>query len=101
MNTTVHWQIRPEERELERKQAELAALEENLEERELAFETFKAELKAFERQYQSIVGMRYAELEEIVAQLAEAQSRRNGAQASAYGHSQAGESFWDSGGELC
>jgi peptidoglycan hydrolase CwlO-like protein len=66
----------PEERELERKQAELVALEAELIQRELDLATLRAELADFESRYLRTVGALYAELDEIEAQIAEAQARR-------------------------
>jgi len=67
----------PEERELRKKLAELAELEGILGEKELELATFKAELNAFEAMYMGIVGIKYAELDEIVAKIAEAKLRDN------------------------
>jgi hypothetical protein len=66
----------PEELELQRKQAELAALEADLIQRELDLATLRAELAEFESRYLRTVGVLYAELDEIEAQIAEAQARR-------------------------
>jgi hypothetical protein len=66
----------PEERELVAKQAELTALNERLAQHELDFATLRAELHAFEQQYVRIVGTRFAEIDELEAQIAEALSRR-------------------------
>jgi septal ring factor EnvC (AmiA/AmiB activator) len=57
--------LTPEEQELENKQRELAALETELAERELDLATLQAELHTFEREYLRVVGVRYAELDEI------------------------------------
>ncbi len=75
MNTALIRKQTPEERELEKKRGELALLEAELAERELERVTLQAELHVFERRYLRIVGVRYAELDEINAQIAEAQSR--------------------------
>ena len=70
-------QLSPEDRELENKRAILAALESALAVRELELATLHASLNAFEKRYLSIVGKRYAELDEALAQIAEAQARLN------------------------
>lgn len=62
--------LTPEEQELEKKQRELAALEAELAERELDLATLQAELHTFEREYLRVVGVRYAELDEIEAEIA-------------------------------
>ncbi len=66
----------PEERELEKKRAELSALETELIQRELDLATLRAELADFERRYLQTVGVLYAELDEIEAQIAEGEARR-------------------------
>ncbi len=65
----------PEERELEKKKAELAALEADLIQRELDLATLRAELSKFENRYLRTVGVLYAELDEIEAEIAEAHAR--------------------------
>jgi peptidoglycan hydrolase CwlO-like protein len=76
MSSTIARRQTPEERELEKKKAELAALETELAQRELELATLQGELHAFERRYLRIVGVRYAELDEIEAQIAELLSRQ-------------------------
>ena len=65
----------PEDTELAKKRAELAPLEAILAERELELVTLQAELRDFESQYMRVVGVRYTELDEIEAQIAEAIAR--------------------------
>ena len=77
MSTDLVRLLTPEERELARKQAELAALEARLAERELEFATLQAELGSFERRYLAIVGARYADLDEIEARIAEILARQS------------------------
>jgi len=66
----------PEERELRKKRADLADLEDKLGEKELELATFRAELNAFEAMYMRIVGVKYAELDEIEARIAEAKLQK-------------------------
>lgn len=61
----------PEERELAEKHQELSHLEETLAERELELVTIEAKLRAFDSEYARVIGTRYAELDEIEAQIAE------------------------------
>lgn len=71
MNTRTYSPTKPEDEELARKRVELAQLESELADRELYIATLRAELGAFEQRYLRIVGARYAELDDISAQLAE------------------------------
>jgi chromosome segregation ATPase len=66
----------PEGQELEKKLEELASLEGELIQRELDLATLRAELAEFESRYLRTVGVLYAELDEIEAQIVEAQARR-------------------------
>lgn len=66
---------KPEERELEKKKAELASLEAQIVQHELDLATLRTELKAVENHYLATVGILYAELDQIQAQIAEAEAR--------------------------
>jgi hypothetical protein len=63
--------VKPEEQELARKREEQTAIETELAECELRAANLRAELGAFERRYLHFVGLRYAELDELNAQIAE------------------------------
>lgn len=63
--------VKPEEQELARKREEQTALETELADRELRSANLQAELCAFEAQYLHFVGLRYAELDELKAQIGE------------------------------
>jgi hypothetical protein len=65
----------PEERELEAKLGELAALQTELVQRELELATLLGKLHSFEQKYLTIVGVRYAQLDQIEAEIAEARAR--------------------------
>jgi len=67
----------PEEEELERKLAELAAVESDLAQRDLDLATLAAELEAFERLYIRRVGWKYAVLDKIAAEIQELLFSRN------------------------
>ena len=65
----------PEERELSQKREELSNLQILLAQRELDLTTLQAELHAFERRYFRVVGVRYAELDEVEAEIADRLAR--------------------------
>ena len=67
----------PEAEELERKQAQLAALEAQLADRELDLASLRSNLIHFEQQYLDTVGRRYAVLDDLKAQIAEARARKS------------------------
>lgn len=67
----------PEERELAAKRADLAALEIELTQRELDLATLQMELRAFEQRYVRIVGVKFAQIDDLEAQVAEALNRQN------------------------
>jgi hypothetical protein len=69
--TSVELPAKPEDQELARKREEQATIESELADRELQCANLRAELSAFERQYLHFVGSRYAELDELKAQVAE------------------------------
>jgi hypothetical protein len=77
MSTIVPSRARPEDEELAKKRSELAELESELADRELFIATLRAELASFERQYLKIVGARYADLDDINAQIAERLARQH------------------------
>lgn len=63
--------VKPEERELARKRAEQERMEAELAECELRLASIRGELGALERHYLKLVGLPYAELDELRAQVAE------------------------------
>src|SRR3972149_9306872 len=67
----------PEEDELELKRIELARLSELLAEKELELTTLRNSLSHFEHRYLMEVGIKYVELDEINAQIAEKIAREN------------------------
>lgn len=92
--------ITPEEEELTRKRGELAALEASLVQRELDLATLRAELFLLNQRYLRIVGVKYAELDALEAQIADALARLNPNDAEAreraqQAHAQAHESASD------
>jgi hypothetical protein len=68
----------PEAAELDRKRAELAVVQGQLAESELALAASKAELDAFETQYRRALGPRYARLDKLTERLESNGNRRNG-----------------------
>lgn len=67
----------PEERELAAKNAALAALKIQLAQRELELATLRGELHVFEQQYLRLVGVKFAEIDDLEAQIAEALNRQH------------------------
>jgi hypothetical protein len=68
--------LTPEEVELARKQAELRELQSALADRELELANLRGELVSFERRYIHEVGHLYAQLDDLEAQIADAEFRR-------------------------
>lgn len=77
MSGDLGFRPKPEEEELKLKRQELQGLESKLIELELQLMSLKGELSAFERLYLKQVGVLYAELDEIEAQIAELLARRD------------------------
>lgn len=69
--------LSPEERELERKQEELAALTKKRRERELALEKLRGDIASFEEAYARILGGRIEELDAVEARIAAVAEGRN------------------------
>jgi peptidoglycan hydrolase CwlO-like protein len=69
--------LTPEEEELRCKKARLAQLEAQLTDRDLELAACLADLNHFERHYLQSVGRRYALLDDLKAQIAEARARQN------------------------
>jgi len=65
----------PEELEIEAKRIELAALEARFGEQELALATAHAEVRSFERRYIAALGILFAELDRIEAEIAQIEAR--------------------------
>ncbi len=63
--------LKPEQKELAKRQSELATLDAELARRELDLVTLQSELHSFERYYHQVIGMRFAEVDHIEAQIAE------------------------------
>jgi hypothetical protein len=94
--------VKPEDHELARKREEQSGLESELADRELRSANLRAELGAFERQYLHFVGIRYAELDEYKAQIAERLAKEQpenerAQQAARDARSRAGETKSDAG----
>jgi hypothetical protein len=68
----------PETEELGRRRAELAVVDTELAESELALTTFMADLASFETQYRRALGARYARLDQLSEWLDASKARRNG-----------------------
>jgi hypothetical protein len=77
MNSKLDFRLKPEEEELTLKKQKLQVLENQLIDLELQLTSLRGELSAFERLYLKTVGVRYAELDEIEAQIAERLARRD------------------------
>jgi hypothetical protein len=76
MSGQITRRLKPEEEELARKRAELAAIRVTLAERELELNDFRGQLAAFEGRYLRQVGTLYAELDEWNACISELRAQR-------------------------
>jgi hypothetical protein len=76
MTADIYLRPKPEEEELQQKREELEALERQLIDREVQLVSLKQEVAAFESVYVQKVGTRYAELDELEAQIAEILAKR-------------------------
>jgi hypothetical protein len=63
--------LKPEQKEIAKRQSELATLEAELARRELDLVTLQSELHSFERYYHQVIGMRFAEIDYLENQIAE------------------------------
>jgi DnaJ-domain-containing protein 1 len=77
MHTYIECRKTPEEEELTKKLAELALLESTLVQKELELRTLQAQLRVFQGEYFRIVGILYAELDGIKAEILEFLQRWN------------------------
>lgn len=77
MSADLGFRLKPEEEELKLKKQELQGLKSKLIELELQLVGLKGELSAFERLYLQRVGVLYAELDEIEAQIADLLAQRD------------------------
>lgn len=73
----------PEEEELHRKEDELASLQDQVAQKELELLTLESEQQAFETEYISTVGRTFADLDGLVAQIAQLLASRRPADAKA------------------
>ena len=72
MTKQIQRTLTPEQRELQRKRAELETLQSEFPQRELELTTLQATLEDFERRYLRIVGAKSAKLDELDARIANA-----------------------------
>jgi len=77
MVTGIKHRRTPEEEELDKKLEELSKLESELAQCELDLATLQAELRFFEVKYIQIIGVRYAQLDAIEAEIAKLQASLN------------------------
>lgn len=76
MTGTLIRSLTPEEEELDKRRAEVAALSATLAEKEQELEDLRIALSRFNSRYLEKVGRKYAELDEVLAKVAEAEARR-------------------------
>lgn len=83
MNVQTRHVNKSEDEELAKRREELAGLESELTESELQVAGLRAALSVFERRYLEVVGVRYAKLDDIEAQIAEQLARNSPSDAEA------------------
>jgi len=77
MTSGINHRKTPEEEELNKKLEELYKVESELAQCELDLATLQAELRFFENKYIQIIGVRYAQLDSIEAEIAKLQANLN------------------------
>jgi hypothetical protein len=94
MNGELTRTLTPEEKEVEQKQIRLSQSAIELAACETELATMKAELATFEHRYLREVGILYAELDSIVAKIAEKLSQQNPADVAAQRQSERNTCYW-------
>jgi hypothetical protein len=87
--TSLAQEASPEEQELQRKLAELHELELRLADKELELATLIGTIKGFRSKYLTMVGRQYAELDKILATIAELEAASNPTDKAAEGRARA------------
>lgn len=91
----------PEEKELESKEAQFAALEAQLVQRELDLNTLQASLSSFEQRYLRLIGAKWAKYDEVEARIAEITQLLNPQDSAARQYAKAARSQADETAQTC